>query len=187
MNNFGSTPLFNLPTVDCPPRAPPTSYSFTTNFKDPYTYGYSTPVKTASDSDVSENFYAASDLFNVSDSYFEMPSDDRYLILFRFPLLPWIGDHSSLQKFPGMIITTTEKFTQVWTNIKNMKAFHSKFDFFHLKPEWIYSLTHPNFRSFIHVLGAPDFFLAKLYQAKVYTNKVKLNKCWKCLYGKWST
>ena len=71
-NNFGSTPLFNLPTVDSPPRIPPISHSFTTNFKDAYPYGYSTPVqtetqKTLSDSEVSENFYAASDIFHVSD------------------------------------------------------------------------------------------------------------------------
>jgi len=69
-NNFGSTPLFNLPTVDPPPRVPPISHSFTTNFKDSYPYGYSTPVqtgtqKTLSDSEVSENFYAASDIFHL--------------------------------------------------------------------------------------------------------------------------
>ena len=47
MNNFGSTPLFNIFTVDqTTPRAPPpTSYS-TTNFKDRYpAYDYSTPLR----------------------------------------------------------------------------------------------------------------------------------------------
>ena len=76
MNNFGSTPLFNIFTVDQPgPRAPPpTSYS-TTNFKDRYpAYDYSTPLRidthpkiaAASESDVSDTFYAASDILNVS-------------------------------------------------------------------------------------------------------------------------
>ena len=81
MNNFGSTPMFNVFTVDHPsiPRAPPpTSYS-TTNFKDRYpAYDYSTPLRidthhpsnikmaAASESDVSDNFYAASDILNVS-------------------------------------------------------------------------------------------------------------------------
>ena len=75
MNNFGSTPLFNIFTVDQsevrPP--PPTSYS-TTNFKDRYpAYDYSTPLRidthpkiAASESDVSDTFYAASDILNVS-------------------------------------------------------------------------------------------------------------------------
>jgi discoidin domain receptor family protein 2 len=72
-NNFGSTPLFNLPTVDPPARVPPISHSFTTNFKDSYPYGYSTPVqpetqKTLSDSEVSENFYAASDIFHLKQA-----------------------------------------------------------------------------------------------------------------------
>ena len=87
MNNFGSTPLFNIFTVDQPssgagagrPRAPPpTSYS-TTNFKDSRypagggCYDYSTPLRidthskiAASESDVSDTFYAASDILNVS-------------------------------------------------------------------------------------------------------------------------
>ena len=75
MNNFGSTPLFNIFTVDQPgPRvAPPTSYS-TTNFKERYpAYDYSTPLRidthpkiAASESDVSDTFYAASDILNVS-------------------------------------------------------------------------------------------------------------------------
>ena len=76
MSNFGSTPLFNIFTVDQPvPRAPPpTSYS-TTNFKDRYpAYDYSTPLRidthpkiaAASESDVSDTFYAASDILNVS-------------------------------------------------------------------------------------------------------------------------
>jgi len=73
MNNFGSTPLFNIFTVDqTTPRAPPpTSYS-TTNFKDRYpAYDYSTPLRidthpkiAASESDVSDTFYAASDILN---------------------------------------------------------------------------------------------------------------------------
>jgi len=71
-NSFGSTPLFNLPVVDPLLRAPPTSFSFNTNLKDPYTYGYATPVKTDTQktvSVVSENFYAAADLFKAkSDS-----------------------------------------------------------------------------------------------------------------------
>ena len=76
MNNFGSTPLFNIFTVDQPgPRVgpPPTSYS-TTNFKERYpAYDYSTPLRidthpkiAASESDVSDTFYAASDILNVS-------------------------------------------------------------------------------------------------------------------------
>ena len=75
MNNFGSTPLFNIFTVDQPVARPPppTSYS-TTNFKDRYpAYDYSTPLRidthpkiAASESDVSDTFYAASDILNVS-------------------------------------------------------------------------------------------------------------------------
>ena len=78
MNNFGSTPLFNIFTVDQPTSSrvpPPTSYS-TTNFKDRQypAYNYSTPLRAetlhpkiaASESDVSDNFYAASDILNVS-------------------------------------------------------------------------------------------------------------------------
>ena len=75
MNNFGSTPLFNIFTVDQPGvrPPPPTSYS-TTNFKDRYpAYDYSTPLRidthpkiAASESDVSDTFYAASDILNVS-------------------------------------------------------------------------------------------------------------------------
>ena len=72
--NFGSTPLFNLPTLDPPSRVPPISHSFTTNFKDSCPYGYSTPLQTetlksSSKGEVSENFYAASDIFHVSDQY----------------------------------------------------------------------------------------------------------------------
>ena len=80
MNNFGSTPLFNIFTVDQQASSsrvpPPTSYS-TTNFKDrqyPAYAAYSTPLRAetlqpriaASESDVSDNFYAASDILNVS-------------------------------------------------------------------------------------------------------------------------
>ena len=73
-NKFGSTPFFNLPKMDPPPRVPPISHSFTTNFKDSYPYGYSTPlqtatIKTLSESEVSENFYAASDIFQVSEQF----------------------------------------------------------------------------------------------------------------------
>ena len=73
-NNFGSTPLFNIPTLDPPPRVPPISHSFTTNFNDSCPYGYSTPLQTAtmktlSESEVSENFYAASDIFQVSEQF----------------------------------------------------------------------------------------------------------------------
>ena len=78
MSNFGSTPLFNIFTVDhSTPRAPPpTSYS-TTNFKDRYpAYDYSTPLRidthpkiAASESDVSDTFYAASDILNVSTTH----------------------------------------------------------------------------------------------------------------------
>ena len=73
-HNFGSIPLFNLATLDPPPRVPPISHSFTTNFKDSYPYGYSTPlqtatIKTLSEFEVSENFYAASDIFNVSEQF----------------------------------------------------------------------------------------------------------------------
>ena len=79
MNNFGSTPLFNIFTVDQGATSsrvpPPTSYS-TTNFKDRQypAYNYSTPLRAdtlhpkiaASESDVSDTFYAASDILNVS-------------------------------------------------------------------------------------------------------------------------
>lgn len=69
-NNFGSTPLFNILTIDQRPRAPPPTSFSTTSFKDRF-YDYSTPLhidtgRIASDSDISDTFYAASDILNVS-------------------------------------------------------------------------------------------------------------------------